>query len=147
MKSNPGKLSEKVSHSPEETALLGFEFAGKISPGDIVGLTGELGTGKTQFVKGICDFFNVDDKVTSPTFNLVNQYRGREININHFDLYRMKNISEFKEIGFDHYNTDDSICLIEWPEIAERFLNYDILKVTFEHGKSVSDRIISYPDF
>ncbi|HMQ69161.1 MAG TPA: tRNA (adenosine(37)-N6)-threonylcarbamoyltransferase complex ATPase subunit type 1 TsaE [Ignavibacteria bacterium] len=147
MNSISGKLSEIVTHSPEETALLGFEFARKISTGDIVGLAGELGTGKTQFVKGICEFFGVDDKVTSPTFNLVNQYRGRDVKINHFDLYRMKNISEFKEIGFDHYNTDDSICLIEWPETAERYLNYDILKVTFDHGKNNSERIISYPDF
>ena len=147
MISNPGKLSEHVSRSPEETVLLGFEFAGKLSPGDTVGLAGELGTGKTQFVKGICDFYDVKDKVTSPTFNLVNEYRGSKIKINHFDLYRLKNISEFREIGFDHYNTDESICLIEWPEMAERYLNYNILKVTFDHGKTDSDRIISYPDF
>ena len=144
MNSNPDKITEHVSHSPEETVLMGREFAERLSPGDIVGFYGDLGTGKTQFVKGICEYFCVKDKVSSPTFIIVNEYIGKNIKINHFDLYRVKNISEFKEIGIEHYITAGSICLIEWADLAEEYLDGKILKVFFDHGVEINDRKISF---
>lgn len=144
MNSNPVKITKKFSLSQEETKLSGYEFAKRLSPLDIVGLYGDLGTGKTQFVKGICEYFEITDKVNSPTFTIVNEYRGNNIRINHFDLYRLKNIAELKEIGFDNYNDPLSICLIEWAELADNYLGDKIIKVNFEYGKGDSERIIYY---
>lgn len=146
MNLHPGKITKFISHSAEETVLKGFEFAALLEHGDIVGLFGDLGSGKTQFVKGICDYFEVKDNVSSPTFIIVNEYSGKNIKINHFDLYRLKNISEFKEIGFDNYTAEKSICLIEWAELADSYLGGNIIKVNFEYGTNASDRIIIYND-
>lgn len=144
MNLNPVKMDKLVSHSPEETILMGSEFAVKLKPGDIVGLYGDLGTGKTQFVKGICNYFEIKDNVSSPTFIIVNEYPGRNVKINHFDLYRVKNISELNEIGFENYINEDSICLIEWADLAEKFLDGEMYKVSFEYGERNTERIISF---
>lgn len=139
-----------ISCSPEETISIGYEFAKELKAGDIVGLFGNLGSGKTQFVKGICGFFNVKDTVSSPTFIIVNEYSGYYENpgnilrINHFDLYRLKNISELKEIGLESYVNDSSVCIIEWPEIADEFLRGNIMKVYLYHGENENERIIEY---
>jgi len=139
-----------ISCSPEETISIGYEFAKELKAGDIVGLFGNLGSGKTQFVKGICGFFNVKDKVSSPTFIIVNEYSGfyekseNILRINHFDLYRLKNISELKEIGLESYVNDNSVCVIEWPEIADEFLRGNIMKVYLYHGENENERIIEY---
>jgi tRNA threonylcarbamoyladenosine biosynthesis protein TsaE len=146
LNSNPGKSTRKFSSSQEDTKNLGHEFAERLSPGDIVGLYGELGTGKTQFVKGICEYFQITDKVNSPTFTIVNEYRGSRIRINHFDLYRLKNIAELKEIGFDNYNDVNSICLIEWADIADKYLEGKIIRVNFDYGEGSTDRIIYFKD-
>lgn len=137
-------MNKLVSHSPEETILMGSEFAGKLKPGDTVGLFGDLGTGKTQFVKGICNYFEVEDSVSSPTFIIVNEYPGKNIRINHFDLYRVKNISELKEIGFENYINGDAICLIEWADLVENYPDGKMIKVSFDYGEGNTDRIISF---
>ncbi len=113
-----------TTNSEEETISLGEKFAKRLHEGDIVALTGELGSGKTEFVKGICNYFNVSEIVTSPTFTIMNQYRGslgdEEISIFHIDLYRIKNLGELDEIGFDDCVLDvDNIKLIEWAEKAD----------------------------
>lgn len=137
-----------ISKSEKETIATGKKFAESIKPGDIIGLKGNLGTGKTQFVKGICSYFNVKDTVNSPTFLIVNQYEGidpasgKGISINHFDLYRLKFKEELETIGFDDYINSNSICLIEWCELAEEFLGEEISEVCFEYGGKDTERII-----
>lgn len=139
-----------ISNSPEETFTAGNRFAEKLSRNSITGLTGDLGSGKTIFVKGICDYFNVKDNVTSPTFIIVNEYTGKdpvnnsEINIYHFDLYRLKNIKELLDIGFENYTGKGSVCLIEWPEVAAEYLKNNLINILFEHGKSENERIIKF---
>lgn len=138
-----------ISNSSEETISLGYEFAKNLKANDVVGLLGDLGSGKTQFVKGICKYFNVKDPVNSPTFIIVNEYKGFDvnsgeyININHFDLYRLKSVNEFKEIGIDGYVNDKSICLIEWAELADDYFKGNMQKVFFEHGKRENERLIT----
>jgi tRNA threonylcarbamoyladenosine biosynthesis protein TsaE len=141
---------EIFSKSSEETLNLGKEFAASLSGNSIVGLFGDLGSGKTQFVKGVCEYFNVKDNISSPTFIIVNEYDGyddiskSEIKINHFDLYRLKNFKELQEIGFDNYIENNSLCLIEWAELTEDYLRNDLIKVYFSYGKSENERIIKY---
>lgn len=138
------------SNSSEDTLILGKKFAKTIRPNDIIGLKGELGSGKTQFVKGIGNFFKVEDFINSPTFIIVNVYRGKdpvngeEIKINHFDLYRISKPYELSVIGFDDYLNNGSIVLIEWCDLAEEYLGREIRKVKFEHGNSENERIIKY---
>lgn len=105
----------------EETINLGKEIAQSLTPGDIIAIYGDLGSGKTEFVKGICEHFKVDEIVTSPTFTIVNKYNGMiddsPIVLYHIDLYRIDKESELIEIGFEEYLNDSSaITLIEWAE-------------------------------
>ena len=147
------KGKEIISHSPEETASIGNEFAKKLKANDIVGLFGNLGSGKTQFIKGICSYFKVKDVVNSPTFIIVNEYKGMndadnsEININHFDLYRLKNVNELKEIGIESYVNDNSVCLIEWAEVADELFKGNMKRIYFEHGGNENERVIKYECF
>ena len=117
---------EILSGSPEETFHCGYDFAETLLPGDKVIFTGPLGSGKTQFIKGICSYFGIRSDVNSPTFIIVNEYEGTKdgtlLNIYHFDLYRINSPKELDEIGLEEYFGNESICLIEWGETAsERF--------------------------
>jgi len=124
-----------ISKSENETIKVGFEFAKKLKPGSMVGLYGDLGSGKTQFVKGVCKSFNVKEVVNSPTFTVVNEYHGTNadstsaIDIFHIDLYRMKNMEEIFGIGFDEYLESGGICLVEWAEKLDGIIpeeRYDV---------------------
>ncbi len=123
------------SFSEEETFQLGIDFSMRLNAGDIIAFYGELGAGKTEFIKGICQGMNVDEIVSSPTYTIVNQYVGEDrrrhtIDIYHVDLYRIENAGELIEVGLaDLLQDDDSIKLIEWAENADSILpavRYDI---------------------
>ncbi len=134
-----------ISTSSEQTFQFGKKYASELKPGDVVLLEGDLGSGKTQFVKGICSFYNVKENVNSPTFIIVNEYTPEltsEVSkIFHFDFYRIKNVNELKEIGFNEYLRNDSICLIEWPDIILPLLSVS-RKVNFNHLSNPNDRNI-----
>jgi len=116
------------TESEQETINAGEQFGSRLKKGDVVVLKGDLGAGKTEFVKGICQFFNVEGLVTSPTFNIINQYtaktpEGDALTIYHVDLYRIENDDELTEIGFDDMVfAHNAIKLIEWPERASEML-------------------------
>ena len=116
----------------EDTLNAGLEFAKTLKPGDIVTLDGDLGAGKTVFTKGICKFFNVTDYVVSPTYTIVNEYKG-DMDIYHFDIYRIEEEEELYNIGFYEYLDNEGIKIIEWAEkIPEAFEGYELIKVTIE---------------
>ena len=108
-------MTRYISRSEAETVGFGREFAKRLRPGSFVALYGDLGAGKTQFVKGICDEFEVSEVVNSPTFTIVNEYHGT-LPVFHIDLYRMKNLEEILGIGFDEYSEAGGVCLVEWAE-------------------------------
>lgn len=122
-----------VSNSLEDTIKFAYNLAKDSKQGDIYCLEGDLGVGKTIIAKGMSKFFNVNENITSPTFTILKTY---DINYNgikklyHFDLYRIKNIDELINIGFDEYISDkNSISIIEWPEVAYELLPDKIIKV------------------
>jgi len=106
--------------SETETEKIAKEFAHLLKPGDVIGLTGELGSGKTFFVKAACKTFGIRN-VSSPSFAIVNIYYGIE-KINHFDFYRIKKTEELFDIGFDEYIDEHSITFIEWAEMFQELM-------------------------
>jgi tRNA threonylcarbamoyladenosine biosynthesis protein TsaE len=107
-----------------------IQFAGSSR---IILFKGELGSGKTTLIKNICNFLNVNEEVTSPTFSLVNQYQNEAgEKIYHFDLYRLESLEEAIDIGFEEYLDSGDWCLIEWPEVAEELIDDDRLIIEIE---------------
>ena len=133
-----------VTKSAEETRKLGADFAAKLRDRDVVALYGELGSGKTQFVKGICSSLGTKQVVNRPTFIIVNEYSSEKFsNIFHFDFYRLKNYSDVESTGFGDYMNSRGIVIIEWPEIVEASLPANTKKVHIAHtGESENYRYI-----
>ena len=121
-----------ITNSFEDTLKFGSTFSKKLKPGNIVLLYGQLGSGKTSFVKGVAEGFGFKGEATSPTFSLINEYDART-KIIHIDCYREKNISRWINIGIIDYFESDSIVLIEWPEILEDIIPDDVFKIQFNH--------------
>ena len=141
-------MKKVTSNSPEETRSLGNDFAKELKPGDVIGLKGELGSGKTQFVKGICGYFGITDDVNSPTFIIVNEYEGNSpagdiIKIYHLDLYRLNKPGDLNSLGMDNY-LNSGIVLVEWSELMENYLGRDLRTVSFEHGSTENERVITF---
>lgn len=112
------KHMQLITNCEADTKNFAKSLAKILKPKDIVVLTGELGSGKTKFVEGFLSYFGLENEISSPTFTIVNEYKNNDINIYHFDVYRLADSSEFYEIGGDEY-FDTGICLIEWGELIE----------------------------
>ncbi len=132
-------MFELISNSENETKKIAEQFAKQLKKGDIVVLTGDLGSGKTKFVEGILTYFGKEEEISSPTFTIVNEYSADE-NIYHFDVYRLEDVDEFYAIGGEEY-FDKGICLIEWGEIIEEILPERYLKITFERDLSQGENL------
>ena len=132
-----------ITYSEEETILLGKKFSNELKRGDIVALYGDLGTGKTQLIKGICNGLGVEQTVTSPTFALMNVYDGRE-KIFHYDFYRLNSESEIYDLCVDDYFFSDGISLIEWAEKCENFLPTERVNINLSYGESENNRVVNF---
>ena len=128
------RINEHTCHSAEQTINFGYDFGRQLSPGSIVCLFGDLGSGKTTFIKGLASSVaDVDiQQVCSPTFVYLNIYQGRKT-VYHFDLYRLKNADEFLSMGFDDMLFTDGICCIEWSERIESLLPPHCIHITLGH--------------
>lgn len=115
-------MAEFISHSPEETESLGESWGRAAQPGWVIALSGDLGAGKTQLVKGIARGLGVTARVHSPTFTLVNEYTGGRLRLFHLDLYRLETTGQILGAGLEEYLQPDGVAVIEW---AERMANYD----------------------
>jgi tRNA threonylcarbamoyladenosine biosynthesis protein TsaE len=136
-------MSTFRTHSSEETTQLGRTFASSLRAGTIVALTGDLGTGKTHFIMGVCDGLGVRGHVASPTFTLVNEYPGDACTVVHVDLYRVSTRHDLESIGVEEYFTDRNICLLEWAERMAGRIPLPYIQITLEHGNVENDRIIT----
>ena len=127
-----------ISKSEDDTINFASDFAKDLKVGDIIILSGELGSGKTKFTQGILKHFGLENEISSPTFTIVNEYNSRDINIYHFDLYRLSDIDEFYAIGGEEY-FDKGICLIEWGELIEDALPLEYIKIFFNKDTTQED--------
>lgn len=110
------KAFKYKTHSAEQTIALGERIGARLTGGDIIAYSGGLGAGKTTLTRGISVGMGLGDHVTSPTFALVNEYRGRDINLYHFDMYRITSAMDLETTGFYDYMDSDSVIAVEWSE-------------------------------
>lgn len=126
-------MEKIISNSEEETKLIGRKFAKGLKNGDVIVLTGDLGSGKTKFTEGVLQFFGLENEISSPTFNIVNEYVNRDVNVYHFDVYRLEDEDEFYAIGGEEY-FEKGICLIEWGEMIESALPNKYIQISFSRN-------------
>jgi tRNA threonylcarbamoyladenosine biosynthesis protein TsaE len=126
-------MATTISHSPEETFRIGATMGRTARPGDVLALDGDLGAGKTHFVKGFVSTFGYEGEVTSPTFTLVHEYPGDRCPLFHFDFYRLDSVDEVFALDWDGYLSRDGVVLVEWaskfPEVfpkGTRWLRFEI---------------------
>ena len=120
------------TRSPEETYELGKKIGQQARPGQVYTLTGDLGVGKTVFTQGVAAGLGITEPVSSPTFTIVQIYEEGRLPFYHFDVYRIGDIEEMEEIGYDDYFFGEGICLIEWAELIEKILPKDRISITIE---------------
>jgi tRNA threonylcarbamoyladenosine biosynthesis protein TsaE len=121
----------RISSNPEETRLIGSEFVRDTPAATVLSLIGDLGAGKTEFVKGLALGLGIDTEVTSPTFTIIHEYRGGRYPLFHMDFYRLRGERELDEIGLDEYLRAGGICAIEWGDKFPSRLPPDSIKVFF----------------
>ncbi len=132
-----------ITENEIETIKLGKRTAGFLKPGGIIALTGDLGTGKTSFVKGIAEGLLISKQVTSPTFTLVKSYEGCDIILHHFDVYRVHEEDDLFEIGFEEYLYKGDICVIEWADLIRNMLPPETIWIYLERtGHGTDERRI-----
>lgn len=132
---------EIISNDTEQTLKLGCAFASLLNKGDIIVLTGELGAGKTKFVEGVLKNFGLEDEISSPTFTIINEYTKNDINIYHFDAYRLEDSDEFYAIGGEEY-FEKGICLIEWGELISDVLPKDYIHININKDETNENKRI-----
>ncbi len=116
----------------KETFQLGKKIGERAQPGQIYTLNGDLGVGKTVFTQGVARGLEIREPVNSPTFTILQEYEGGRLPFYHFDVYRIGDIEEMEEIGYDDYFFGEGICLIEWAQLIEEILPENVISVTIE---------------
>lgn len=133
---------EKLLHiaSEKETERIGEAIGQAAEPGTVVALIGDLGTGKTTLTKSIARGLGVTETVTSPTFNIIREYKTGRIPLYHFDVYRIGDPDEMFELGYEEYFYGDGICVVEWADIIEELLPEDAVIIRIERGADEEER-------
>ena len=127
------------TNSAKETFLLGEKLGRQARAGQIYTLNGDLGVGKTVFTQGVAKGLGINEPVNSPTFTIIQEYEGGRLPFYHFDVYRIGDIEEMEEIGYDDYFFGEGICLIEWAELIEELLPEHVISITIE--KAPQERV------
>lgn len=118
------------SFSHDDTYKIGYELGKSVKGGEVFTLNGDLGVGKTVFTQGFAKGLGIEDNVNSPTFTILQIYEEGRLDLYHFDVYRIGDISEMDEIGFDEYIYSDGVSLIEWAELIEEILPKHYTSIT-----------------
>lgn len=131
------------TESAEQTEALGAILAQRLQGGEIIAYTGDLGAGKTAFTRGLARGLGITERVTSPTFNIVNEYDSGRLPLFHFDMYRLGSSDELYDIGWEDYLNRGGVCAVEWSEIVEDALEGDVIRVDLKNGNTPESRNIT----
>ena len=140
-------MEEIISSSPAETMEYGRKLAANLKIGDVIVLSGDLGSGKTKLTEGILSYFGLDNEISSPTFTIVNEYNTPNLKLFHFDVYRLEEPDEFSYIGGEEY-FEKGASIIEWGERIEEVLPKKYTQITFEKDlENENKRILIVENF
>lgn len=130
-----------ITHSEQETFLLGQQLGKQLQPNDVIAYFGGLGAGKTAFTKGLASGLDIQEDVTSPTFTIVNEYYGR-LPLYHFDVYRITDGDGLYDIGYYDYLESGGVCAIEWSENIKDYLPPSYYQISIRRGEQDDERYI-----
>lgn len=125
-------MMEKITTCPEETFAFGKELGQQAKAGQIYCLDGDLGVGKTVFTQGFAEGLGITEAVNSPTFTIMQQYEEGRLSLYHFDVYRIGDISEMDEIGYEDCFYGEGVCLIEWSQLIPEILPEQVIRICIE---------------
>lgn len=125
-------ISEQETFSPEETLEIGRQLGKRVQPGDVYTLIGDLGVGKTVLTQGIAEGLGITEPISSPTFTIVQVYEEGRMPFYHFDVYRIGDVEEMDEIGYEDYFYGDGLTMIEWANLIEEILPEHYRQITIE---------------
>ena len=131
------------TNSPAETERIGEALGKILTPGTVIAYRGGLGVGKTAFTRGLARGLGVPDRVTSPTFTIVNEYEGGRLPLFHFDMYRLGSSEELFDIGWEDYLARGGVCAVEWSENVDDALEGDVIRVDIRRGDREDQRRIT----
>ena len=134
---------EYITNNPLETERLGFLLGRSLKPGTVIAYTGDLGAGKTAFTRGLAQGLEIPERITSPTFTIVNEYEGGRLPLFHFDMYRLESSDELFDIGWEDYLVRGGVCAVEWSENVDDILDADTIRIDIRRGDSDDQRRIT----
>ena len=134
---------EWITNGELETEALGCRLGQALEAGSVIAYTGDLGAGKTAFTRGLAKGLDIPDRVTSPTFTIVNEYEGGRLPLFHFDMYRLGSSDELFDIGWEDYLARGGVCAVEWSENVDDALEADTIRVDIRRGEHDDQRRIA----
>ena len=130
-----------ILHSEQETIEYGKRLGQQAAPGQILALTGDLGAGKTTLTKSIAAGLGISEMITSPTFTIVKEYHSGRLPLYHFDVYRIGDIDEMYELGYEEYFFGSGLCVVEWADLIEELIPEEAMWISIAHGEREEERI------
>ena len=134
---------EHITNTPEETEHLAACVAERLVAGDVIAFSGDLGGGKTAFTRGLANGLGITERVTSPTFTIVNEYIGGRLPLFHFDMYRLGGSDELFDIGWEDYLARGGVCAVEWSETIDDVLEASAIRIDIRRGAHDDQRIVT----
>ena len=134
---------EYITNSAQQTEQLGEKLGQILKPGTVLAYTGDLGAGKTAFTRGLARGLEIPERITSPTFTIVNEYEGGRLPLFHFDMYRLGSSDELFDIGWEDYLIRGGVCAVEWSENVDDVLDEDTIRIDIRRGDSDDQRRIT----
>ena len=132
-----------ITNSPAETEALAEQVSERLLPGSVLIYTGDLGAGKTALTRGLARGLGITERVTSPTFTIVDEHLGGRLPLFHFDLYRLSSSDDLYDIGWEDYEFRGGVCAVEWSEIADDLWSGEEIRVDIRRGEKEQQRVIT----
>ncbi len=130
-----------ILHNEQETIEYGKRLGQQAAPGQILALTGDLGAGKTTLTKSIAAGLGISEMITSPTFTIVKEYHSGRLPLYHFDVYRIGDIDEMYELGYEEYFFGSGLCVVEWADLIEELIPEEAMWISIAYGEREEERI------